>query len=112
MKDSTLKREIKKLYRQLSEEEIIWLKYYSYNPAIGKKGPYRELMEKHPDIFHTYSEESGSPSENFAKNAIVKNWKQHLFTLGLTRKIPGTSTYYITSLGEFLLKYMAESESD
>ena len=98
-------RKLLNLFRELTDPEILWLIFYSMNPTLGR-GPYSELVEKHPDVLEPVSREMGAPQEQVDRGALQDSYKNALLRFGLIEK-DGRSNR-ITTLGRLLVRYIGE----
>ncbi|MCR4338952.1 MAG: hypothetical protein NUW01_03590, partial [Gemmatimonadaceae bacterium] len=62
-------RKLLNLFRDLTDPEILWLIYYSFNPVMGP-GPHQDLIAKHPDVLRPISREMGAPQEQIDRAAL------------------------------------------
>ncbi len=122
------------LLNELNDAEIIWLKGYSLNQAIGSQ-EYSKFREAHKDILEpvriVYGGGPGSiPQELFDKEAIQKSYQNNLVNLRLISEsfksvtngeVPEFDSetgkmkvrgYNCSNLGELLLRYIDLGESD
>lgn len=135
LKNSLTKQELKhieekrllSLLNELNDAEIIWLKSYSLNSAIGLP-EYEDFYETHEDILKPVSITFGIPDSIaqglYDKEAIQKSYQNNLLNLRLlsesfkslkkgeipefdnkTGKIK-VSHYNCSNLGELLLRYI------
>jgi hypothetical protein len=103
-------RKLLNLYRELTDPEIVWLIFYSLNPALGK-GPHTDWVEKHPKILNPISREMGAPQEQQEKAALQDSYKATLLRLGLAEERNRTTS--LTTLGRMLVSYISnEDESE
>ncbi|MDY0282134.1 MAG: hypothetical protein RBR35_16430 [Salinivirgaceae bacterium] len=102
-------RKLLNIYRELTDQEIVWLIYYSLNPVLGK-GPHTDWVEKHPEILMPISREMGAPSEQHERGALQDSYKSTLMQLGLTTE--RNRTISLTTLGQMLVRYITDEAQD
>lgn len=102
-------RKILNIFRELTDEEITWLVYYSLNPVMGS-GPHADFFALYEGILGPVSRHMGSSDEELARGALQESWKDTLLRLGLTEK-RGHSTR-LTMLGKMLARYVSDRPSD
>jgi hypothetical protein len=100
-------RKILNIYTELTDPEIVWLIYYSLNPAMGN-GPDADYREKHPDILMPARLCLSSTQNEIDHAAIQESYKSTLRRLGLITN--ESSLTRLTSLGHLLISYI-KSES-
>ena len=95
------------LYSELTDQEIIWLIYYSLNPVFGK-GPHTDWVEKHPEVFKPASRHMGAPLAQHELGALQDSYKSTLMHLGLTTEQNRTTS--LTTLGRMLVRYITDTD--
>lgn len=102
-------RKLLNLYRELTDQEIVWLIYHSLSPAHGQD-PHTDWIEKHPEILNPVSRDLSSPREEHERGALQDSYKATLTRLGLTSEQNGTTQ--ITTLGSMLVRYISDENQD
>ncbi len=102
-------RKLLNLYSELTDQEIVWLIYYSLNPVFGP-GPHSDWVEKHPEILKPVSREMGAPREQHERGALQDSYKSTLMRLGLTTERNKTTS--VTTLGRMLVGYITDEDQD
>lgn len=100
-------RSLLSIYRGLTDPEIIWLIFYSMNPALGR-GPHSDWIEQHPEVLKPISKEMGAPQEQHERAAIQDLWKENLKRYGLIQARGNSMS--ITTLGRMLVRYIQEDQ--
>lgn len=67
---------------ELSDVEIIWLRFYADSGLGGDK----EFREKHAEILETERSYIGAPQPSHDKSSLAKSYKLHLARLGLLQE--------------------------
>lgn len=102
-------RKLLNIYHELTDQEIVWLIYYSLNPVLGK-GPHTAWVEKHPEILKPVSREMGAPREQHERGALQDSYKSTLMRLGLTTERNRATS--LTTLGDMLIRYITDKTQD
>jgi len=90
-----------------ADPEIIWLIFYSMNPALGR-GPHSDWIEQHPEVLKPISKEMGAPQQQHERAAIQDLWKENLKRYGLIQARGNSMS--ITTLGRMLVRYIQEDQ--
>jgi hypothetical protein len=114
-------KELAKLLSQLSDIEVIWLRSYQVITIGGDK----EFRSKHADVLERVTPTLGSARGLVDRAAIQGKYQKHLVDLGLIKGVIAKdrdgnpalessgdfkiSYYQITSLGDFLLRWIGIS---
>ena len=104
-------RHLLRILGELSDIEIIWLRYYLVTSMNGDK----DFREKHVELTKPISVVASSPQSQRDKAALQKSYKEHLSQVGLLDKRYGSQLdtrlgglklegYSITSMGKLLLR--------
>ena len=96
-------RKLINLYDELTDPEIVWLIYYSFNPTLGR-GAHTEYQKKHLDILQPARVYLGSSQDEIDRSAIQESYKSTLLRLGLLTN--ENKTTKLTALGRLLIRYI------
>lgn len=102
-------RKLLNLYRELTDQEIVWLIYYSLDPATGQD-PHIDWIEKHSEILNPVIRDLSSPREEQERGALQDSYNATLTRLGLTSEQERTTQ--ITTLGRMLVRYISDENQD
>lgn len=103
-------RKILNIFRELTDPEVVFLIYYSFEPGLGK-GPYSDWVEQHSEVLYPISKtitglNEQLENEQLKKAALQDSYKDTLLRLGLIQSDGRTNS--MTMLGEMIINYIKD----
>lgn len=100
-------KKIFNIFKELTDQETIWLIYYSLPQTTGTNGPRFKFREKHSDVLTPLSTLLNRSEKDQKKIALQDSYKDTLVRFGLI-KDNGRNSYSLTILGGMLVDYISD----
>lgn len=101
-------RKILNIYRELTDQEILWLIFYSVPQRMPSQF-HSDMIEKYPEVLAPASRLMNAPQNEIDRGALQDSYKNTLLRLGLIQTRDSTTSFEISALGLILVKYIEKN---